>query len=207
MAVAEMIAVSVSAKVAASLSSPAALELSSLFAIRSGVDVAARELELLRAFLRFADSRRGTDALAAAWINQVRDAAFELEDVADEYSYLSGLGFVRGCANLGAWFALSRRLRRARERLRKLSVAKEEYGILPAVSSTARSSAVGGSATLLTRKVADTAHFLGEEEIVGFAAHRSLLMEWLTEDLEPRPTLVAVWGMGGVGKTTLVTNV
>ncbi|RCV34796.1 hypothetical protein SETIT_7G187000v2 [Setaria italica] len=202
-----MIAVSVSAKVAASLSSPAALELSSLFAIRSGVDVAARELELLRAFLRFADSRRGTDALAAAWINQVRDAAFELEDVADEYSYLSGLGFVRGCANLGAWFALSRRLRRARERLRKLSVAKEEYGILPAVSSTARSSAVGGSATLLTRKVADTAHFLGEEEIVGFAAHRSLLMEWLTEDLEPRPTLVAVWGMGGVGKTTLVTNV
>jgi disease resistance protein RPM1 len=55
--------------------------------------------------------------------------------------------------------------------------------------------------------VADTAHFLGEEDIVGFAAHRSLLMEWLTEDLEPRPTLVAVWGMGGVGKTTLVTNV
>ncbi|CAN6229096.1 unnamed protein product [Urochloa humidicola] len=204
---AEMIAVSLSAKVATSLSAPAAVELSSLFAIRSGIAAAARELVLLRAFLRSADSRRGTDALAAAWIDQVRDAAFELEDVADEYSFLSGRGFVRGCANLGAWFALSRRLRRARERLRLLSVAKEEYGILPAVASAETSSAVGGSATVITRKVADATHFLEKEEIVGFAAHRSLLMEWLTEDVEPRRTLIAVWGMGGVGKTTLVTNV
>jgi disease resistance protein RPM1 len=45
---------------------------------------------------------------------------------------------------------------------------------------------VGSSAIVISRKVADTAHFLGEEEIVGFAAHRRLLMEWLTEDAEPR---------------------
>ncbi|TVU14991.1 hypothetical protein EJB05_38489, partial [Eragrostis curvula] len=128
---AEMIAVSLSAKVAASLSGPAGVELSSLFAIRSGVIAAARELELLRAFLHSADSRRGTDPLAAAWINQVRDAAFELEDVADEYSILSGGGFVRCCVKSGAWFALSRRLRRARERLLELSAEKEKYGILP----------------------------------------------------------------------------
>ncbi|RLM64745.1 hypothetical protein C2845_PM16G15750 [Panicum miliaceum] len=142
---AEMIAVSLSAKIAASLSAPAAVELSFLFAIRSGVAAAARELDLLRAFLRFADSRRGTDTLAAAWIDQVRDVAFELEDVADEYSFLSGRGFVRGCANLGAWFALSRRLRRARERLRELSVAKEEYDILPAVASAERLPGVGAA--------------------------------------------------------------
>ncbi|CAD6262832.1 unnamed protein product [Miscanthus lutarioriparius] len=206
---AEMIAVSLSAKAAASLSEPAAVELSSLFAIRSGVAAAVRELELLRAFLRFADSRRGTNDLAVAWINQVRNAAFELEDVVDEHSYLSGRGFIRSCANLGAWFALSRRLQKARDRLRELSAAKEQYGILPAISSAdaERSYAVGGSASFISRKVADTAHFLGEEDIVGFAAQRSLLMEWLTEDMEPRRTLVTVLGMGGVGKTTLVTNV
>jgi disease resistance protein RPM1 len=49
---------------------------------------------------------------------------------------------------------------------------------------------------------------LKEEEIVGFAEHEKQLMEWVAGDMEPRRTaLVAVWGMGGVGKTTLVTRV
>ncbi|OEL36640.1 Disease resistance protein RPM1 [Dichanthelium oligosanthes] len=202
-----MIAVSLSAKVAASFAKPAAVELSSLFAIRSGVADAARELELLRVFLRFADSRRGTDALTAAWINQVRAAAFELEDVADEYSFLSGQGFIRDCGNFGAWFALSRRLRKARARLRELSAAKEQYRILPADTSVPRLVQSRGDVADISVKVAEMAHFLGEEEIVGFGAHRRLLVEWLTKDAESRRTLVAVWGMGGVGKTTLVTNV
>ncbi|KAL6903390.1 hypothetical protein ACP4OV_004203 [Aristida adscensionis] len=204
---AEMIAVSLSAKVAASLSGPAAAQLSSFSSIRSGISAASRELELLRAFLRFADSRRGTDPVAAAWVSQVRDAAVELEDVSDEYSFLSGRGFFSVCANLGAWFALSRRLRKARERLRELSDAKERYGILPAGIPAERPSPCGGGAENISRKVAEMAHSLEEKEIVGFAAHRRLLREWLAEDAEPRQTLVAVWGMGGVGKTTLVTNV
>ena len=78
-----------SAKVAGTLSRKAAVDLSSLVAIRSGIAAAARDLELLRAFLRFADSRRGTDVLASAWVDQVRDVGFDLEDVADEYAFLS----------------------------------------------------------------------------------------------------------------------
>ncbi|XP_051218523.2 disease resistance protein RPM1 [Lolium perenne] len=201
---AEMIAISLSAKVAAALSHNAAVDISALVAIRSGIAAAARDLELLRAFLRFADSRRGADPLASAWVDQVRGVGFELEDVADEYAFLSGGGFVRACANLGAWFALSGRLRKARARLRDLSDAKERYGIRSSVEAC---SPHGAAVAVASRKLAEAAHFVKEEEIVGFGAHRRLLMKWLTDDADSRQTLVAVCGMGGVGKTTLVTNV
>ncbi|EMS49860.1 Disease resistance protein RPM1 [Triticum urartu] len=204
---AEMIAISLSAKVAATLSRGAAADISSLVTVRSGIAAAARDLELLRAFLRFADSCRGADALVSAWVDQIRDVGFELEDAADEYAFLSGGGFVRACANFGAWVALARRLGKARARLRDLSDAKERYGIRQAEASASSSAPDGGTGPVVGQKLAEAAHFVEHGEIVGVAAHRRLLMKWLTEDLDSRRSLVAVCGMGGVGKTTLVTSV
>ncbi|CAN6180048.1 unnamed protein product [Urochloa humidicola] len=87
---AEAIATSVSAKLAVALSRSAAHGLSRLLGVSSEIASAARDVDLLRAFLRSAESHHGTDdAPAAVWVKQVRDAAFELEDVADECCYLS----------------------------------------------------------------------------------------------------------------------
>ncbi|OEL24059.1 hypothetical protein BAE44_0014919 [Dichanthelium oligosanthes] len=101
---AEALAISLSAKLAVALSRGAAIGLSSLLGVRSEIAAAARDLDLFRAFLRSTDSRHGTEtnALAAAWVTQVRDAAFELEDVADECCYLSGHGRDRSWVNVRA---------------------------------------------------------------------------------------------------------
>lgn len=67
---------------------------------------------------------------------------------------------------------------------------------------------VGSSDTHIRRPpLADRAHFLEEEEVIGFSAHEKELMELLVKDAEPRRALVAVYGMPGVGKTTLVMRV
>ncbi|EEC70833.1 hypothetical protein OsI_02321 [Oryza sativa Indica Group] len=208
---AETIAVSLSAKVAGALSRPVAIKLCSLAGIPSGIRAAAQDLELLRAFLRFVDTRHGGgDALADAWVDQVCDVAFEFEDVADEYTFLSGhTSLRRRCANVAAWLTLSRRLRVARERLRELSATKEQYGIRPAAQASISAAAGEGEdpVAVIGRRLAERSHFVEEDEIVGFAAHTRLLMKWLTGDADPQRMRLLVCGMGGVGKTTLVTNV
>ncbi|XP_062189925.1 disease resistance protein RPM1-like [Phragmites australis] len=197
---AENIAISLSAKLGVALSRSAANGLSALFGVRSDIATASQDLVLLRTFLRFADSHHGTDVLAAEWVKQVRDAAFELEDVADECCYLSGHGLFWDIVNVKSWFALSRRLRKARERLLQLSADKEQFGIRPA-------NGPASPVDVISRTQAESAHFLEKEEIVGFTVYEKQLLEWVIGDVEPRLTLVAVCGMGGVGKTTLVTRV
>jgi disease resistance protein RPM1 len=130
------------------------------------------------------------------WLRQLRQVAFELEDAADECSYLSrNGGLARAFINITTWLALSRRLRKALETLRRLSAAKEQYNIVcpgDGAGDPSPSVAIPNS----TR--AENAHFLEKEEIVGLAAHEKQLIEWVVEDMEPRRTVVAVCGMGGV---------
>lgn len=44
-----------------------------------------RELELIKAFLRDADSKRKTDELVKHWVNEIRDVAYRIEDAMDTF--------------------------------------------------------------------------------------------------------------------------
>ncbi|XP_038984033.1 disease resistance protein RPM1-like [Phoenix dactylifera] len=53
---------------------------------------------------------------------------------------------------------------------------------------------------------ADSSHFMDEDDLVGIDQNKKNISEWLSDE-DLAWSIISVWGMGGLGKTTLVTNV
>jgi disease resistance protein RPM1 len=64
-----------------------------------------------------------------------------------------------------------------------------------------------GSSDTPYRSTDQISYFPKEEHLVGIDENKDLLMNWLRGDLQQQSVITTVWGMGGVGKTTLVTHV
>ncbi|XP_042450499.1 disease resistance protein RPM1-like isoform X2 [Zingiber officinale] len=151
-----------------------------------------------------------------AWIEQVRKVAFEIEDIIDEYLYLVGRQRERTwkncltapsdlCFNLAkAWRGIDSRLEKMERDLSELSSRRDRFGIT-----------ISGNEDGVKNSERDTHHYRAyspmlndEDDLVGIEVNKSKLLSWLTNaDTCRKMTAIAVWGMGGHGKTTLVADV
>lgn len=185
---AEAVVVSLSAKVAMAVARSTALGVvTSLGGVHSSIAAAEHELSLLRGHLRSGRaSCRGADDdddPIDSWANQVRDVAFQLDDITDECCFLSGSGsghgFARYCANVPTWIALSRRLRKVREKLGQLLEAANQRQRIDVSSGEVRREDDDANAIAAGRRMAENARFMDKEEIIGFSDHREVLARWL----------------------------
>lgn len=172
------------------------------------------ELLIMQEYLRYATDYRGSNhQVVRAWLNNVRDVAYCIEDIVEEYNYLMARrkrsSFLKGplfhvfnYSHDRALQDIATRLENVGSRLRWLSEAKIMYGIREVEGHTR-----SRNESDMGRHLAVSAHFLKEEEIVGVQKQREQLIGWLTDEEPRRTTVVSVWGMAGVGKTTLVASV
>ncbi|XP_073113738.1 disease resistance protein RPM1-like [Elaeis guineensis] len=188
-------------------------EVSLLTQLPSSMSRIESELSVMQAFLGQIDTRTDNNQVLEAWVQKVRKLAYSVEDIMDEYVHLiarqqgSGLGgylkkVVKRSRNLVTWHQIAARLKELESNLVHLSEMKERW--IKTAEGGMGSSLNYASETQL--HLADSSHFIGEDDLVGIDQNRKTLIEWLFDE-DPVSSIISVWGMGGLGKTTLVTNV
>ncbi|OAY72312.1 Disease resistance protein RPM1 [Ananas comosus] len=169
------------------------------------------ELESMQSFLQIAERLKKKDESTKIFIKQTRDLAFDIEDIIDEFTYKLGEEqggvlprAIKRCRNIKTWDDLSSKLKEIKIKLQNIMERRTRYDTRGMENEARPLIAVGGS-----KSRAELAHFVEEDNIVGIDEYKNLLLRWLKDEDEQQrqPIIISVLGMGGLGKTTLVTYV
>ncbi|KAK6251561.1 hypothetical protein SCA6_005566 [Theobroma cacao] len=164
------------------------------------------DLQRMKASLRAADLVEDSDHQLKEWVRQVRDIAYDIEDVIDGFNFhhadqhghrIHGFLYHFCCfvKNLEGYHQTADKLRKIRSRIRNVSGWQLNNAINLSTTDQGSSSTTTSDALIL-----DSA------DLVGIDESKELLVRWLVER-NPGRKVLSVVGMGGLGKTTLVKQV
>ncbi|CAI8612427.1 unnamed protein product [Vicia faba] len=170
------------------------------------------ELESIQAFLKDADKRASTAEGVKTWVKQVREAAFGIEDIIDDYLIHVG----QQPPHPGCLFLLHKlkiiiprrqiasEIQDIKLYVRGIKERSERYGFQYSLEQRSSNSRERQDSKWHDPRVA--ALYIEEADVVGYEPQRDGLIDWLVKGSDER-TVVSVVGMGGQGKTTLAKKV
>ncbi|XP_059438963.1 disease resistance protein RPM1-like isoform X2 [Corylus avellana] len=170
------------------------------------------ELESIQCFLKDADKRDLQDGVKT-WVKQVREAAYHIEDVIDEYVFHMAQcrhqqGFIASLHKIGRLMKklkphhdIATKIQDIKISVREIKERSERYGFN---SSEQGSSSSATSVTWHDPRLGSL--FIEEDEVVGIESTRDELVSWMVGG-ESKRSVISVVGMGGIGKTTLAKKV
>ncbi|KAF8015245.1 hypothetical protein BT93_H0905 [Corymbia citriodora subsp. variegata] len=189
-------------------------EVKLLKGVRGEIELIRDEFERMKAFLVRAESSQDDDPELKVWVKQVREVAYDTEDILDEFMLNlardPGHGFMRyfhkiksSIQNLKARHHISYKIADIKSRVNSISEGHQRYHFKSYYTEQTASTYTRGASWHDPR---EDAFPIEEGELVGIDEPRKELIKWLV-DGKPELEVVSILGMGGSGKTTLAKTV
>ncbi|KAF7092971.1 hypothetical protein CFC21_095412 [Triticum aestivum] len=159
------------------------------------------------------DIRNRNNQVYKGWLEEVRKVAHVMEDMVNEYLYLVGPEHDIGCCfflkkgfkkpiSLLSLNRIAFKVKEVEKELSHLSETKNRWVPMINNGDTSNSNYI----VKRSQELANISRSLDEEDLVGVDKNREKLEQWLAgDDLEC--SVIALLGMGGLGKTALAANV
>ncbi|KAL7205141.1 hypothetical protein ACSBR2_018128 [Camellia fascicularis] len=189
-------------------------EASLIGGVRDELNQLNHELTSMRSFLEDANKTIVQTKGEKTWVANVRDLAYEVEDIIDEYMYYMNkqkvygkftrflLQIIYAPKNLWVRHQIATKLQKINHMIKAIPKRNQRYGIN--CVKEANSSSQDHQRRLPNRS--ESSLFARDDDLVGLEDGKEQLLGWLMDKEEPQRTVISVVGMGGSGKTTLVAQ-
>ncbi|KAL7235110.1 hypothetical protein ACSBR1_018573 [Camellia fascicularis] len=189
-------------------------EASLIGGVRDELNQLKLEFASMRSFLEDADKTTVQTEGEKTWVANVRDLAYEVEDIIDEYMYYMNKQKVYGKftrflrqivyapKNLWVRHRIATKLQKINSMIKAIPERNRRYG----VDRVGEASSCSQDHQRQPPNLSESSLFFKDDDLVGIEDGKKQLLDWLVDKEESQRTVISVVGMGGSGKTTLVAQ-